>query len=221
MRRDICVSCMSCIWIGDMYMHRMYIYPIGRGNDLVVESTSGNPEGRGLIPCLGSRRSSLISIEHAELLRSTPSLVLCCAWLVTMALHVHCGLSQLSPLPTSGDDEWVAAKHCGRAKRSRINDTHRLRSRLQLLYINNQSLLFLLYMKREHLYVPNSYSWNACHAVTHRATPHMLRDMLIMRRMHAQFLRTSPYVAKHMHITYHASHAWVRSLPHAIMHGSK
>ena len=33
------------------------------------------------------------------------SLVLCCAWLVTMALHVHCGLGQFSPLPTSGDDE--------------------------------------------------------------------------------------------------------------------
>ena len=48
---------------------------------------------------------SLISIEHAELLRSTPSLVLCCAWLVTMALHVHGGLGQLSPLPTSGDDK--------------------------------------------------------------------------------------------------------------------
>ena len=105
---------------------------------------SRNPEGRGSIPRLGSRRSSLISIEHAELLRSTPSLVLCCAWLVTMALHVHChcGLGQLSPLPTSGDDKWVAAKHCGRPKRSRISDTHRLRSSLQFRYINNQSLLF-------------------------------------------------------------------------------
>ena len=55
----------------------------------------------------------------------TPSLVLCCAWLVTMALHVHGGLGQLSPLPTSGDDKWVAAyKHCGRAKRSRIIKRH-------------------------------------------------------------------------------------------------
>ena len=26
-----------------------------------------------------------------------------------MALHVHCGLGQLSPLPISGDNEWVAA----------------------------------------------------------------------------------------------------------------
>ena len=99
-----------------------------------------------LIPRLGSRRSSLISIEHAELLRSTPSLVLCCAWLVTMALHVHGGLGQLSPLPTSGDDKWVAAKHCGRAKRSRIIDTHRLRSSLQFRYINNQSLLLLYFI---------------------------------------------------------------------------
>ena len=111
----------------------------GDGDGLEVESMSRNPEGRGSIPRLGSRRSSLISIEHAELLRSTPSLVLCCAWLVTMALHVHGGLGQLSPLPTSGDDKWVAAKHCGRAKRSRISDTHRLRSSLQFRYINNQS----------------------------------------------------------------------------------
>ena len=103
---------------------------------------SRNPEGRGSIPRLGSRRSSLISIEHAELLRSTPSLVQCCVWLVTMALHVHCGLGQLSPLPTSGDDKWVAAKHCGRAKRSRISDTHRLRASFQFRYINNQSLLY-------------------------------------------------------------------------------
>ena len=52
-----------------------------------------------------SRQPLVINIEHAELLRSTPSLVLCCAWLVTMALHVHCGLGQLSPLPTSEDDK--------------------------------------------------------------------------------------------------------------------
>jgi len=41
----------------------------GWGNGLAVESTSRNPEGWGLIPILGSRSSSLISIEHAELLR--------------------------------------------------------------------------------------------------------------------------------------------------------
>ena len=83
----------------------MYIIDIGRGNGLVVESWPRNPEVRGSIPRLGSRRSSLISIEHAELLRSTPSLVLCYAWLVAMALHAHCGLGQLSPLPTFGDDK--------------------------------------------------------------------------------------------------------------------
>ena len=33
------------------------------------------------------------------------TLVQCCVWLVTMALHVHYGLGQLSPLPTSGDDK--------------------------------------------------------------------------------------------------------------------
>ena len=81
------------------------IWTLGRGDGLEVESKSRNPEGRGSIPHLGSRRSSLISIEHAELLRSTPSLVQCCVWLVTMALHVHCSLGQLSPLPTSGDDK--------------------------------------------------------------------------------------------------------------------
>ena len=33
----------------------------------------------------------------------------------------------------------MAAKHCGQAKRSRISNTHRLRSSLQFRYINNQS----------------------------------------------------------------------------------
>ena len=41
-----------------------------------------------------------------------------------MALHVHCGLGQLSPLPNSGDDVWVAAKHCGRANQSRISNVN-------------------------------------------------------------------------------------------------
>ena len=74
----------------------------GRGDGLEVEPMSRNPV-RFLVSA--AERSSLIGIEHAELLRSTPLLVLCCAWLVTMALHVHCGLGQLSPLPTSGDDK--------------------------------------------------------------------------------------------------------------------
>ena len=38
-------------------------------NDLAVEPTSRNPEGWGSIPQIGSCRSSLISIEHSELLR--------------------------------------------------------------------------------------------------------------------------------------------------------
>ena len=82
-----------------------WLFTLGRGDGLDVEPMSRNPEGRGSIPRIGNRRSSLISIEHAELLRSTPSLVLCCAWLVTKALHAHGGLGQLSPLPTSGDDK--------------------------------------------------------------------------------------------------------------------
>ena len=73
------------------------VWGLGRGDGLVVESMSRNPEGRGSIPRLGSRRSSLISIEHAELLRSTPSLVLCCAWLVTMALHDNACALRLGP----------------------------------------------------------------------------------------------------------------------------
>ena len=131
----------------------IYMQGKGRGNGLAVEPMSQNLEGRGSIPRFGSRRSSLISIEHAELLR----IVLprwCCA---VRAWHgIACALrlagptyglwclGQLSPLPTSGDSKWVAAKHCGRAKRSRISDTHRLRGSLQFRYINNQSLLFTL-----------------------------------------------------------------------------
>ena len=104
---------------------------------------SQNPEGPGSIPRLGSRRSSLISIELNYWVVLPRCYCMCCAWLVTMAMHVHCGLGQLSPLPTSGDDEWVAAtKHCERAKRSRISNTHRLRRSLQFRYINNQSSLF-------------------------------------------------------------------------------
>ena len=56
---------------------------LGKDNGLAVELTSQNPEGLGSSPRLSSRRSSLIGIEHAELLSSTPSLVLCCAGLVT------------------------------------------------------------------------------------------------------------------------------------------
>ena len=77
---------------------------LGRGDGLEVELMSRNLEGRGSIPRLGSRRSSLISIEHAELRRSTPSYVLCCAWLVTMALHVRCGLGQVPTQPVT--DFW-------------------------------------------------------------------------------------------------------------------
>ena len=43
----------------------------------------------------------------------------CMAWLVIMNIaYVHCGLGQLSPLPTSGDDKRVAAADCGRALRT-------------------------------------------------------------------------------------------------------
>ena len=124
-----------------------------------VEPMSRNPEGRGSIPRLGSRRSSLISIEHAELPRSTPSLVLCCAWLVTMALHAcamhiaHCGLGQLVS-PVTNFWGWRMSssyRHCGRAKRSRIiSDTRRLRSSLQFRYINaqNESLRSLVAAER-------------------------------------------------------------------------
>ena len=71
-----------------------------------------------------SRQPQVVAHQHwARWITALYTLVLCCAWLVTMALHVHCGLGQLSPLPTSGDDKWVAAKHCGRAKRCRISYT--------------------------------------------------------------------------------------------------
>ena len=116
---------------------------LGRG--LAVESTSYNPLGPGSNPRLGSRRSSLICPDHAELLSSTPSLVLCCAWLVTMTLHVHCGLGQLSPLPTSGDDEWVAAKALPTGKAEQNTKWHppvAVKPTVPFHYINNQSLLF-------------------------------------------------------------------------------
>ena len=52
---------------------------LGRGDGLEVEPMSRNPESRGSIPPLGSRRSLLISIEHAELLRSRLLPRWCCA----------------------------------------------------------------------------------------------------------------------------------------------
>ena len=82
---------------------RYYFDTFGEGDGLAVEPMSRNPEGRGSIPRLGSRRSSLIRIEQAELLRSTPSLVLCCAWLGNHGIAYVLRLGQLSPLPTSGD----------------------------------------------------------------------------------------------------------------------
>ena len=48
---------------------------MGRVNSLAVEPTSQNPESPGLSPSLGSCRSPSKSIEHAELLSSTPLLV--------------------------------------------------------------------------------------------------------------------------------------------------
>ena len=39
--------------------------------------------------------------------------------------------------------------HCEQAKRSRIGDTHRLRSSLQFWHINNQSLLYFFLLATE------------------------------------------------------------------------
>ena len=82
--------------------NRLDIHPFSQLKTFFLLSTH-QPSNHPHLWSLHSCRSSLISSEHAELLRSTPSLVPCCAWLVTMALHVHCGLGQLGPLPTSGD----------------------------------------------------------------------------------------------------------------------
>ena len=65
---------------------------MGRGNGLAVEPMSRNPEGRGSIPRLGSLRS--LSIEHAELLRSTPSLVLCLSGNHGIACELRLGPTQ-------------------------------------------------------------------------------------------------------------------------------
>ena len=59
-----------------------------------VKSRSQNPEVRGSIPLLGSRRSLLISIEHAELQRSTPWLGLCLASNHGIACALRLGSTQ-------------------------------------------------------------------------------------------------------------------------------
>ena len=51
-----------------------------RGNSLAVESTSRKPKDRGSISRLSSRRSSLISIEHAGLLRNNNKLLMPCVY---------------------------------------------------------------------------------------------------------------------------------------------
>ena len=75
-------------------------------NDITVDQTSQNPEGPSSSPRLGSHGSSLISIEHAELMsiiRSIVGAVLCLASNHCIACALLLG--DLSPLPTSGDDE--------------------------------------------------------------------------------------------------------------------
>ena len=57
----------------------IFKHALCRGYGLAIEPTSENPEGPGSSSRIGSRRSSLISIKHTELLSSTPLLVLCCA----------------------------------------------------------------------------------------------------------------------------------------------
>ena len=68
---------------------------------------SSEPGGQGFDSSsrvVSGRRSSALSmLNYCVLL--VPSLVLCCTWLVTMALLVHCSFGQLSPLPTSEDDK--------------------------------------------------------------------------------------------------------------------
>ena len=54
----------------------------GRGNGLAVRRADFSEPG-GSSPRLGSRRSSLISIQQAELLSRTPLLVLCCTCLAS------------------------------------------------------------------------------------------------------------------------------------------
>ena len=51
---------------------------------------------RFLVSAAAGRRSSALST--LKLLRSTPSLVQCCVWLVTVAWHVHRGMGRLEPV---------------------------------------------------------------------------------------------------------------------------
>ena len=78
------LTCMNSMTSCQLFPTHYYIYKIiyryiTRGDGLAVEPMSRNPEGRGLILRLSSCRLSLISIDHAKLLRSTLLLVLCLA----------------------------------------------------------------------------------------------------------------------------------------------
>ena len=57
--------------------------------------------GQCSIPRIGSHRSSLISLITLNYCIVLTHCMLCCAWLATIALHVHCGMGKQSPLPTS------------------------------------------------------------------------------------------------------------------------
>ena len=97
---------------GSFLAFREEQWPSGKGD-------VSEPGGPGFDSSIRSRQPQVVAHQHLarRVVSSTPSL-----------------LSQLSPLPTSGDDEWAAAKHCGRAKRSRISGTHS--HRLRFRYIN-------------------------------------------------------------------------------------
>ena len=75
-------------WTTETDRINTYITYIGRGNGSAVGPMSQSLEGPGSIPCLG--RSSLISIEHAELLSSSSLLGLCMASYhgITCALRI-------------------------------------------------------------------------------------------------------------------------------------
>ena len=75
---------------------------------IAVESRPRNPESgvRFLVSAAAGRRSSALNtLNYCVVLPRWCCASTCMAIYSNHALHMHCGLGQLSPLPTSGDDK--------------------------------------------------------------------------------------------------------------------
>ena len=98
------------------------------------DSSSRQPKGR----C----SSALSTLNYCVVLPR-------CAVLCLASNHgIACALRLEPTQPVTDFWGWHMSSSwaCGRAKRSRISDTHRLRSSVQFRYINNQSFLTFTYL---------------------------------------------------------------------------